>query len=331
MLTSVSTYPHHFAHAGLTPGLAAPSLATSLTRRSLLATLAVLAVTAKGIVPVQALAPSGDLVAARRKLNIYGELYLATHKFQASWDRYTRLVNPESGPTGKEARLIGVTAPDAAIAEMAAAEALLRAAPSIPEADRAAKALIHFYREAAPLMTAASAFYPTYKPQEDQGREGQVWHRKMKSVMTFTVDARRDLFKAHDVLRGEIEPMELVQLERKGRDARWHVKKASVEARKVRDVFPVSAGALDPDQLAEKLKAFATHVETCRAFDQSNPGKLLMFAQIPNLFQMSIARLASQIAARPDPRSVTAGDIAIAHSAYAQLVQFSDLFFANAS
>lgn len=301
------------------------------TRRALLGAAAMLAVVAGGVGPVAAFSPANDLAAARRKLDAYTALYQATHRLQASWGRYTSFIHPDTGPTGREARLIGVTAPDAATAELAAAEKLLTAAPLVAEADRAAKALIHFYREAAPLMSEAAAFYPNYKPQEDLGRAGQEWHRRMKSVMTFTVDARQDLFKASDILRGEIEPLELAALEKKGRGALWHVKNASVEARKIRDIFPVSAGDVDTALLGEKLAAFGAVVEACRGFEQANPGKLLMFAPIPNLFQMSMARLQTGIAGRPAPRAATAADILAAHTAYAQLVQFSDLFFANAT
>ena len=306
-----------------------PENSAALTRRALLGAAAVLAMAAGGCRPVEALSSSDDLAAARRKLNAYTALYQATHRLQASWSRYTSFVNPDTGPTGREARLIGVTAPDAATAELAAAEKLLTAAPLVAEADRAAKALIHFYREAAPLMSEAAAFYPNYKPQEDLGRAGQEWHRRMKSVMTFTVDARQDLFKASDVLRGEIEPLELATLEKKGRGALWHVKNASVEARKIRDIFPVSAGDVDTALLGEKLAGFNAVVEACRGFEQANPGKLMMFEPIPNLFQMSIARVQAGIASRPAPRTATAAEIVAAHTAYAQLVQFSDLFFAN--
>lgn len=306
-----------------------PENAALPTRRALLGAAALLAVAAGGMGPAAAFSSANDLAAARRKLDAYTALYQATHRLQASWSRYTSFVNPDTGPTGREARLIGVTAPDAATAELAAAEKLLSAAPLVAEADRAAKALIHFYREAAPLMSEAAAFYPNYKPQEDLGRAGQEWHRRMKSVMTFTLDARQDLFKASDALRGEIEPQELAALEKKGRGALWHVKNASVEARKIRDIFPVSAGDVDTALLGEKLAAFGAVVEACRSFEQANPGKLLMFAPIPNLFQMSMTRLQAGIAGRPAPRAATAADILAAHTAYAQLVQFSDLFFAN--
>jgi hypothetical protein len=301
-----------------------------VSRRALLGSAVLLAVAAKELAPVQARAPGDDLAAARQKLNAYNDLYRATHTLQASWSRYTSLTNPETGPTGKEFRLIGVTVPGAATAEMAAAEKVLAAGPPVAEADRAAKALIHFYREAAPLMTEAAAFYPTYSPQEDQGNAGQVWHRRMKSLMSFTVDARQDLFKASDALRGEIEPKELALLEKKGRGALWHVQMASIEARKVRDVFPVAAGEIALDLLQEKLKAFGAVVETCRAFEQANPGKLTLFSPIPNLFQMSITRLQADIAGRPAPQLATRADIVVAHMAYAQLLQFSDLFFAHA-
>jgi hypothetical protein len=305
--------------------------AASMNRRRFLGAIALGLASASRTIPAHAFAAADDLVAARKKLNAYSTLYAATHRFQASWERYARLVDLENGPTGKEMRLIGVTAPDLASEELAEAEKLLGAAPAVPEADRAAKALIHFYREAAPLMTEAAAFYPSYRPQDDLGRAGQEWHRRMKSLMTFTVDARRDLFKASDSLRAEVEPKELVVLERQGRGALWHVRFASVEARKVRDALPVSAGPFDPEMLKTNLARFTAVVESCQRFEQAHPGKLMMFAPIPNLFKMTMARLQSRIADGKDPRAVAAADILVAHTAYAQLLQFSELFFANAA
>jgi Protein of unknown function (DUF3829) len=299
-------------------------------RRSMLSLAASFMLLAYGGAPAiaQQLSPR-DLTPARAKLTAYDQLYNATHKLQASWERYIRSVNMDSGPTGKETRLIGVTIPDAAAAEMANAEKLLASTPVVAEADRAAKALIHFYREAAPMMAEAAGFYPAYNPVEDLGRAGQVWHRTMKSLMTFTIDARSDLYKATDAMRGEIEPLELALLEKKGRDAKWLVRAASVEARKVRDVFPKVVGDIDTNALGARLAAFSAVAESCQAFERSNPGKLLMFLSAPKSFLTTMERQRGQLVTRPNPQTATSADLVVALTAYAQLVQMADLYFAN--
>lgn len=300
----------------------------NMSRRGFLACGAAAAALAMAPLPVSAFAANG-LAAARRKLDAYNALYGATHKFASAWQRYLQFVDPENGPRGRETRINGLLPPDAAEAELAAAEKLLGAQPAVPEADRAAKALVQFYREAGPKMAEAARFFETYEPKADQGRAGQELHRGMRSLMTFTTDARTDLFKAADAMRGELEPLELAALAAKGKGAHWHVRLASVEARKLREALPVAPGGFDPAVLGQRLEDFRGVVETCKAFDTANPGKLSLFQSAPNLYHMQVTRLQQQIAARPEPAVATRADIAALHTAYAQLVTFSDLFFSN--
>jgi Protein of unknown function (DUF3829) len=298
------------------------------SRRLLLIGAAALALPVNAF-PARAFTAPNELAAARRKLDAYTELYRATHGFASAWRRYLQFVDYDAGPRGREARLNGLVAPPALTAEIAAAERLLATPPQVAEADRAAKALIDFYREAAPMMAEAAAFFETYAPKDDQGRAGQTHHRRMRSTMTFAVDARADLFKAADALRGELEPKELAALAAKARGAHYHVRLASVEARKVRDALPVAPGPFDAAEFTRRVEAFAGVADACRRFDAAGPGSLGMFRETPTLFHMAADRLRQQIAGRTEAGVATQTDILALHTAYAQVVSFADLHALN--
>ncbi len=272
---------------------------------------------------------SADLAAARAKLTAYNELYRATQTMEAGWLRYFRSVDPDIGPKGTETRLLGFPKPNSAAAQADAAEKAANAPPKEDEADRAAKALVHFYRLAFPDMVEAADFYPNYVPKDDLGKAGQIWHRRLKQNTGFIPGARSDLYKAADAMRGKIEALELVELEKRGRNEHWHVRRLTLQGRAARDVFPLGPGPFDPDALAKQVAAFEAAAAEAEAYNKANPGKLLMFDSSPRSFIASMNRLREQISKRPEPRQATEADLRAALTAYAQLVEMGDLFFMN--
>jgi hypothetical protein len=272
---------------------------------------------------------SAGLVAARAKLTAYNELYRATQTMEAGWLRYFRSVDPDIGPKGTESRLLGFPKPNSAAAQADAAEKAANSPPKEEEADRAAKALVHFYRLAFPDMVEAADFYPTYVPKDDLGKAGQIWHRRLKQNTGFLPGARADLYKAADAMRGRVEAAELVELEKRGRNEHWHVRRLTLQARAARDAFPLGPGPFDPDAVAKQMAAFEAVAAETEAYNKANPGKLLMFDSSPRSFITTMNRLRDQISKRPEARTVTEADLRTALTAYAQMVEMGDLFFMN--
>jgi hypothetical protein len=299
------------------------SLSSSqLSRRSV--ALAFMALPLAATLPVRA-APGADLLRARQKVNAYQDLIEGTQPLQAMWRRYTSLVNPERGPTGREIRINGLSAPRDISPLVGAAEAQIIRGPAFAECDAAIAGFIRLHGETMPALADAADHFERGLQREDGGARARELHERLRKTMPQLLAARADAQARLEPIRGIVEEAELSAYERmSGRDGRWHIRRATVEARRVMAVFPRAGGVIDIERLDAALAGFDRIVEDTEAFGRDNPQGLLAFGRSPRGFADGIRRVRERIVAFPASPKRWAPEIADIDAPFQSLTRMAD-------
>jgi hypothetical protein len=310
------------------------SLSTSqLSRRSIALFVAAMpfAASAQAYAPARvASQPDSDLLRARAKVAAYADLIDITFPIGAMWRRYTGFVNVERGPTGRESRINGLMAPRDAARELAAAELQLTRGPAFSECDAAVQALIRLYAEAEPLIAEAAAYHELNIHREDEGAKARAYHARLREVVPLLLAARLDTQAKLEPIRAIVEQAELAAFERaNGRDGRWHIRRATVEARKVMAVFPRAGGIIDMDRLEAALVTYEAVVLETEAFGQTHPDALLAFGQSPRGFAAGIRRVQGRVIAFPASPKRWAPEIGDIDAPFQTLTRMADAMLRN--
>jgi hypothetical protein len=137
--------------------------------------------------------------------------------------------------------------------------------------------------------------------------------------------ARADAQARLEPIRGIVEEAELSAYERmSGRDGRWHIRRATVEARRVMAVFPRAGGVIDIERLDAALAGFDRIVEDTEAFGRDNPQGLLAFGRSPRGFADGIRRVRERIVAFPASPKRWAPEIADIDAPFQSLTRMAD-------
>lgn len=307
-----------------------PSLLSAPDRRALLRGL--LAAPLVLAAPRLALSSGfgNDLARARAKVTAYVELIDATQPVIAMWRRYTNLVNIETGPTGREVRINGLMPPPDVRRELDAARAALASGPAFAECDPALHAFAALHDETMALVAEAAAYYERAVQREDGGEAARAYHARLRKAVPAWTDARSAVRQTLEPIRGIVEQAELAALERAhGRDGRWHIRRATVEARKVMAVFPRAGGVIEVERLDAALADYDKIVEELEAFDKAHPQAMLFFASGPRTFAAGLRRARERILAFPATPKRWAPEIADVETPFQSLASLADTMLRN--
>lgn len=312
----------------------APSRSMSssqLSRRSIALAFAALPLVAFS--PVRAVgtpAIGPDLARARAKVGAYAELLGLAGQMRTMWQRYARLVNPENGPTGRETSINGLHAPRDLTRELAAAQAEVARAPALTDCDPAMQAVIRLHGEMAPLVTEAATYYASGQHRQDGGEKARDYHARLRKVVPAFIAACQDARAKLEPVREVVELAELAAFERAaGRDARWHVRRATLEARKVMAVFPQGSGIIDLGRLDAALEAYAPIVTETEAFVASRPQAMIGFERSVRNYLSAMQQARARIAAFPAEPKRWAPEIADVEVPFQGLLTFADMVLLN--
>ena len=310
------------------------SLSTSqLSRRSIALVFASLpfAASAHAYAPANASAAlDRDLLRARAKVTAYVELLDITSHTASMWRRYTGFVNLEHGPTGRESRINGLMAPRDASRELAAVEAQLARGPAFAECDIPMQVLIRLQRELTPLLTEAAAYHERNVHREDEGAKARDYHARLREAVPLFLAARLDVQAKLEPIRAIVEQAELTAFERAfGRDGRWHIRRTTVEARKVMAVFPRAGTIIDMARLEATLTAYEKVVEETEAFGEAHPQALLAFGPSPRGFAAGIRRVQARIITFPANPKRWAPEIGDIDAPFQNLTKMADVMLQN--
>lgn len=273
---------------------------------------------------------TGDLVRARAKVTACVRLMDATQPIIAMWRRYSNLVNPETGPTGREIRINGLLPPRDVATELTAARAALATGPAFAECDMALGAFIAQHDGTMALIAEASTYYDRAVHREDGGEMARAYHQRLRKAVPGWIDARAEVRQTLEPIRAIVERAELAALERtSGRDGRWHIRWVTLEARKVMAVFPRAGGVIDMDRLDAALAAFARAVEQLEAFDKAHPQAMLFFGPSPRQFATGLSRARERILAFPATPKRWAPEIADVETPFQSLASLADTMLLN--
>jgi len=308
------------------------SLSSSqLSRRSI--ALAFAAVPLAGLAPARAVgspAVGADLIRARAKVGAYAELLGLASQMRSMWRRYTRFVNLERGPTGQEAAINGLHAPRDLAREIVAARAELDRMPALAECDPAMGAVIRLHGEMAPLVTEAAAYYASGHHRQDGGEKARAYHARLREAVPAFIDACQEAQAKLEPVREVVELAELAAFERAaGRDARWHIRRATVEARRVMGVFPRAGGVIEVARLDEALAAYATVLAETEAFGASRPQAMIGFERSARNYLTAMQQARGRIVAFPAQPKRWAPEIADVELPFQGLLTFADAVLHN--
>ncbi len=300
---------------------------SALSRRAILFAVA-LAPLAHGAQAQASPALGGDLARARAKLDACLDLLAQTAQIGAGWRRYLAEVSLERGPTGKEIRLGGLIAPADAAREIAAALQEAGRQPAWPEIDSGVKSLARLYGEAAPVVSAAMTEFARNAHREDEGRTARAHHERMREHMQPLVATRAELQRQVESLRAELEIAELAAWEKSGgRNWRWHMRRAVVEARRVMATMPEKPGPVDVAKLDAALTHYETIVADAEAFEKEKPGALMAFSTSPRGFLTGMRTVETRIRAVPGGTPLALPPyLAHAQASYENIAKLADAF-----
>lgn len=308
------------------------SLSSSqLSRRSIALAFAGLPLVT--LAPVQAVgAPviGADLARARAKVGAYADLLGLAGQVRTMWQRYTRFVNPERGPTGRETSINGLHAPRDLTRELAAAQAEVGRAPALTECDPAVETVIRLHGDMARLVTEAAASYASGQHRQDGGETARDYHMRLRKVVPAFIAACQDAAAKLEPVREVVELAELAAFERSaGRDGRWHVRRATVEARKVMTVFPRAGGVIDLGRLDAALAAYEPIVVETEAFGAARPQAMIGFERSARNYLTAMRQARARIAAFPAEPKRWAPEIADVDVPFQGLLTFADAVLRN--
>lgn len=271
-----------------------------------------------------------DLARARAKVGAYAELLGLAGQMRAMWQRYTRFVNPERGPTGRETSINGLHAPRDLTRELAAAQAEVGRAPALTECDAAMETVIRLHGDMARLVTEAAASYASGQHRQDGGETARDYHMRLRKVVPAFIAACQDAAARLEPVREVVELAELAAFERSaGRDGRWHVRRATVEARKVMAVFPRAGGVIDLARLDAALAAYEPIVEETEAFGVARPQAMIGFERSTRNYLTAMRQARARIAAFPAEPKRWAPEIADVDVPFQGLLTFADAVLRN--
>lgn len=308
------------------------SLSSSqLSRRSIALAFAGLPLVT--LAPAQAVgAPvfGADLARARAKVGAYADLLGLAGQMRTMWQRYTRFVNPERGPTGRETSINGLHAPRDLTRELAAAQAEVGRAPALTECDAAMETVIRLHGDMARLVTEAAASYASGQHRQDGGEAARDYHARLRKVVPAFIAACQDAAARLEPVREVVELAELAAFERSaGRDGRWHVRRATVEARKVMTVFPRAGGVIDLGRLDAALAAYEPIVAETEAFGAARPQAMIGFERSARNYLTAMRQARSRIAAFPAEPKRWAPEISDVDVPFQGLLSFADAVLRN--
>lgn len=315
------------------------SLSSSqLSRRSIALFMAALPLTtvaarASAMLAVTRPAELGDdLLRARRKVSTYVDLIDAAQPVQAMWRRYSSLVNPERGPTGRETRINGLSPARDLAREIGAAEAQIAALPTFSECDAAVAEMIRRYGELVPLLNEAAASFETGAHREDGGEKARDYHRRLRDAVPAFLAARQSARDRLEAVRAVVEAAELAAFEKAtGRDGRWFIRRSTVEARKVLAVFPRAGGIIDTDALEAALVAYEAFVGEFEAFVAANPQAVGPYGRAPRGFATGIRRVQERVRAFPASPKRWAPEIGDIEAPFRSLATMADALVRRAA
>jgi hypothetical protein len=256
------------------------------------------------------------------------DLLGATASLAAGWRRYLGTVSLERGPTGKEIRIGGLSAPADIARESAAALREADRQPAWPEIDAHMKTLARLHSEATPVVADAIAYHARNAHRDDEGREAREHHTRLRERLPALVAARAELERHVESVRAELEIAELAAFEKaKGRDGRWHIRRAVVESRRVMAALPEKPGPVDMAALDAALTAYEAIVADTETFATANPGALMGFGQSPRQFLIGMRGVEAKIKAVPGGTPLALPPyLADAQARYQNLAKFADAF-----
>ncbi|MGU9980754.1 DUF3829 domain-containing protein [Phreatobacter sp. HK31-P] len=279
---------------------------------------------------VGAPAIGADLARARAKVGAYADLLALAGQMRTMWQRYSRLVNPERGPTGQETSINGLHAPRDLTRELAAAQAEAGRAPVLAECDPAMETVIRLHGDMARLVTEAAAYYASGQHKQDGGEKARDFHARLRKAVPAFIAACQDATAKLEPVREVVELAELAAFERSaGRDGRWHVRRATVEARKVMTVFPRAGGVIDLGRLDAALAAYEPIVVETEAFGAARPQAMIGFERSARNYLTAMRQARARIAAFPAEPKRWAPEIADVDVPFQGLLTFADAVLRN--
>ncbi|WP_439573939.1 DUF3829 domain-containing protein [Phreatobacter sp.] len=267
----------------------------------------------------------GDLLKARLKVAAYADVVDATMTLPAMWRRYTSQIHVERGPTGREIRIGGFNPLRDMSRELAAAETQRRSGPAFSDCDAAMADLIGLHGEMASLVNEAAAHFGAGGHRQDGGEQARALHHRLHAVVPAYLAARQSARDRLEAIRSVVETAELAAFERAtGRDGRWFIRRATVEARKVMAVFPRAGGIIDTAALEAALVAYEAFAGEFEAHAAANPESVGPFGRAPRGFAVGIRRVQERIQAFPASPKRWAPEIGDIEPAFQTLSQLAD-------
>lgn len=298
-----------------------------LVRTALLIALGCCPALAQGTRPIAVASP--EMAAAQAttlKLNAYVELLNRTLRASESLARYGSWVDMKKGPTGRERIIYGLYSLYDVRTEAAKAEAAISAAPPMPELDAEMTRYIAAYRDLAPTITTASAYYERQDYKVDAMAEGKMLHAKL-AVAGPAFQAARDRVDAlFSREKAKNDAAELARIEKQeGRKARWQVTNVMIQARQVVDRLP-NANKPMIDQVAfdAALSDFGAAVKEMDAYSAANPNAFSVFEGQPRSLLGKLRGFRDKIVqAKGDARRGGGNDLTWIVSGYNMMVSSS--------
>lgn len=308
------------------------SLSSSqLSRRSIALVFAGLPLAALGPARASGGAAIGsDLVRVRAKVNAYADLLNLAGQMRTMWQRYTRLVNADRGPTGSEASINGLHEPRDLSRELAAVRAEVSQSPSLAECDPAMAMVVQLHGEVAPLVTEAAAYYASGQHRQDGGAKAREYHVRLRKAVPAFVTACREAQTALEPVREVVEQAELAAFERgAGRDGRWTIRRTTIEARRVMAVFPRAGGVIELERLDDAISAYETVLGEAETFATANPQAMIGFERSARNYLAAMRQARTRIVAFPAEPKRWAPEIADVETPYQGLLTFADAVLRN--
>jgi hypothetical protein len=271
-----------------------------------------------------------DLLRVRAKVNAYADLLNLAGQMRTMWQRYTRLVNPDRGPTGNEASINGLHEPRDLTRELAAARAEVSQSPVLSECDPAMAAVIRLHGEMTPLVTEAAAYYATGQHRQDGGEKAREYHVRLRKAVPAFLTACREAQVALEPVREVVEQAELAAFERRaGRDGRWTIRRTTIEARRVMAVFPRAGGVIELERLDDAMNAYEAVLGEAETFAAANPQAMIGFERSARTYLAAMRQARARITAFPAEPKRWAPEIADVETPYQGLLTFADAVLRN--
>jgi hypothetical protein len=308
------------------------SLSSSqLSRRNIALAFASLSLAALGPARASGAAAIGsDLVRVRAKVNAYADLLNLAGQMRSMWQRYTRLVNPDRGPTGNEASINGLHEPRDLSRELSAARAETSQSPALADCDPAMAAVIRLHGEMAPLVAEAAAYYASGQHRQDGGEKARDYHARLRKTVPAFITACREAQTALEPVREVVEQAELAGFQRNaGRDGRWTIRRTTIEARRVMAVFPRAGGVIELERLDAAMNAYETVLGETETFAAANPQAMIGFERSARNYLAAMRQARTRISAFPAEPKRWAPEIADVDTPYQGLLTFADMVLRN--